>query len=752
MKKYIFLSLLVGIFFGKKIEAQDLRRMDVGFEQNGVELLNPFAGGINSPEFNAVDLNNDGVLDLHVFDKSGNVHMTFINNGSTTGNAYEFAPEYADSFPKIKGWALLRDYNGDGVMDIFSYSDQPGIHGIKVHKGSYQNNQLTFERLQHTDGPHNLLSFLIPNGTYPQIAVTNDDLPAIDDIDGDGDLDILTFDLGGVSVQFFKNLSVEMGFGLDSLKFELADDCWGKFKEGGLNAQIFLGSDANTCASLWNPQVDTRHSGSTLTTYDNDSDGDKELVLGDLTTEALVQLENGGDSINAFMTGVDTNYPSYDVSVDMPLFLAAFFLDVDNDGKKDFIAAPNNFKISEDTKNVWFYKNTTSDEVDNFEFQQNDFLVNTMIDNGTGANPTFVDYNADGLMDIVVGNITYFVAGGQKDSRLFLYKNIGTLASPKYKLEDDNWLNLKQYNTSSGYFNFSPTFGDLDGDGDLDLLVGEETGALIYFENTAGAGNPLAFAAPDLTFQNIDAGQGVNPQIIDVNRDGLNDLLIGWRLGRVIYMPNTGTASSPQFESDPFVAPNVPKFGNIDTRVTQGFDGAASPVMIEMNGEYVLYCGTQRGRIEVYTNIDGNLDGNFTLAETDFGNIREGQITHLDIADINGNGKLDYIVGNSRGGLGFFTSDGSVSVPPIFTDNSLNIKVLPNPVADLVYFEVDGFVEGKTQLCMVNSIGVNVLEKTLPYQKSGVDVSRLPTGVYFCKIIVTDGDEVKGGVRRLVKF
>ncbi len=747
MVKNIFPILLTLFFLSNQLTAQEIRRMNAGFEKNGLELQNPFAGGLNSPEVNAVDLNNNGVLDLHFFDKAGNVHVTFLNNGSTDGDAYTFAPEYAKNFPDIQGWALLRDYNGDGIMDIFSYSDQPGIQGIKVHRGSYVDDKIAFERLTHYDGPHNLLSFLIPNGTFPQIPVTNEDLPAIDDIDGDGDLDILTFDLGGSYVEMFKNNSVELGFGLDSLKFELYDNCWGNFKEGGLSATITLGTDTDVCPSLWDNQAVTRHSGSTLLTFDDDNDGDKELVLGDLTGTNLVYLKNGGTADNAFMIELDETYPSYDEPVEMPIFLAGFYLDVDNDGLKDLVTAPNNFKIAEDDQNIWFYKNIESNEFPSFDFRQNDFLVETMIDNGTGANPTFVDYNADGLMDIVVGNITYFLPGGQKDSRLFLYENIGTLNAARYRLVDDNWLNLNQYNSSSSYFNFSPTFGDLDHDGDLDLLVGEETGLLIYFENTAGAGNPFSFAAPDLNFQDIDAGQGINPQIIDVNRDGLNDLLIGWRLGRVIYMPNTGTTSNPQFEPDQFTAPNDPKFGDIDTRVIQGFDGSASPMMIDVNGEYVMYVGTQRGRIEVYNNIDGNLDGEFTLTDSLFGGIREGQLTNIDIADINGNGEMEYLIGNSRGGLGFFTADDPTTTNVSTISKSLNVRVLPNPADDLVYFEVDGFQEGKTQLRIFTAVGQIAKEQLLPYWKSGVDVSQFPTGVYFCEVIV--GNE--RGVVRLVK-
>ena len=108
---------------------------------------------------------------------------------------------------------------------------------------------------------------------------------------------------------------------------------------------------------------------------------------------------------------------------------------------------------------------------------------------------------------------------------------------------------------------------------------------------------------------------------------------------------------------------------------------------------------------------------------------------------------MDYIVGNSRGGLGFFTSDSAVPNNNLINDNLLNIKVLPNPASDFVYFEVDGFQEGKTQLRVINSIGQVALEKSLPYWKSGVDLSRLPAGIYFCEITIGENR----GVKKLVK-
>ena len=71
------------------------------------------------------------------------------------------------------------------------------------------------------------------------------------------------------------------------------------------------------------------------------------------------------------------------------------------------------------------------------------------------------------------------------------------------------------------------TFGDVDGDGDSDMIVGHSEGSLIYFQNLAGVGNPCIFVLSQVNYQSIDVGDNAVPQLIDVNRDGKLDLLIG---------------------------------------------------------------------------------------------------------------------------------------------------------------------------------------------------------------------------------
>ena len=67
-----------------------------------------WAGGINAGQFSEIDLNQDGILDLFVFDREGDKISTYINNGTNGVSDYSYAPEYEDQFPKhLESWVLL---------------------------------------------------------------------------------------------------------------------------------------------------------------------------------------------------------------------------------------------------------------------------------------------------------------------------------------------------------------------------------------------------------------------------------------------------------------------------------------------------------------------------------------------------------------------------------------------------------------------------------------------------------------------
>lgn len=71
-----------------------------------------------------------------------------------------------------------------------------------------------------------------PTPSMVNLYVSSIDIPAIEDVDGDGDLDIITFSILGSQVEYHKNLSMERYGDCDSLDYELRNKCWGFFTEG----------------------------------------------------------------------------------------------------------------------------------------------------------------------------------------------------------------------------------------------------------------------------------------------------------------------------------------------------------------------------------------------------------------------------------------------------------------------------------------------------------------------------------------
>ena len=70
-----------------------------------------------------------------------------------------------------------------------------------------------------------------------------------------------------------------------------------------------------------------------------------------------------------------------------------------------------------------------------------------------------------------------------------------------------------------------PTFGDIDNDQDIDMIIGDNNGQIYYFKNN-GVSNSEWPVFEDYETLNIDVGSFATPQLIDLNRDGLLDWVL----------------------------------------------------------------------------------------------------------------------------------------------------------------------------------------------------------------------------------
>ena len=120
MKKLFFIFVFVFSVLAGKSQLQFFRYDSVEVYEGSQQLLFPWAGGMNFCQFSSIDLDLDGTEDLFVFDRSGNKILTFLNNGTANQVDYSLAPQYVSQFPPLHDWAILRDYNCDGKMDIFT--------------------------------------------------------------------------------------------------------------------------------------------------------------------------------------------------------------------------------------------------------------------------------------------------------------------------------------------------------------------------------------------------------------------------------------------------------------------------------------------------------------------------------------------------------------------------------------------------------------------------------------------------------
>lgn len=738
------------------------RQTDSITVKNGTDTLHlAWTGGMNYSQFSAIDLNLDGKEDLLAFDRTFNQPLTFINTGSPGQSRYKYQPQYQDLFPPMTGWCLARDYNCDGKKDLFTYS--PG--GMSVYR-NISDTILKFELVVQTLRGIRCNSSGGLSNNY--IYVSSVDIPSISDIDNDGDLDILTFGIFGTTLEYHKNFSVEMGYGCDSLKFQVKNERWGQFSEDPSYCKIYLNQVLPHCPALGTPELspynpaytdvtetteepgdrELRHTGSALMALDINGANSKDLLVSDISCKHITLLTNTGASPNldSPMGSQDTLFPSYDVPIDLDLFPACYHLDVNNDGKRDLIVAPNSTTQAENRTGNWLYINTGTDLTPVFSHTQFGFLQNQMIETGEGALPILFDFTGDGKKDLIVANFGRFIpATGTYEPNFTAYENIGSSTHPTYSFSSANFANIF---AAIGKQALYPTFGDLDNDGDEDMIVGDIDGNIHRFTNTAGAGNFAVFSFTGPLMQDssgtvIDVGKNATPLLVDLDRDGDLDLVIGEQNATLNYYRNTGTPASAQFVKV------TETLGGVD--VSEFFTpvGFSVPSIYDHNGEYFLMVGSQKGVIYQYNNIDGNLTGTFDLIDSLGYDHKLGGRTGVALGDLNGDAYPDMLVGNYRGGLNLFFGKEEGPLTGIhqqtLAHTPLNLQVFPNPTSGRVTLRTN--LPGTYVYSITDLNGRLVMSGNLQGNTGFLDIEQLENGLYFINV----SDKNNRSVHKLIK-
>ena len=115
--------------------------------------------------------------------------------------------------------------------------------------------------------------------------------------------------------------------------------------------------------------------------------------------------------------------------------------------------------------------------------------------------------------------------------------------------------------------NSTPALGDIDGDGDLDLFVGEASGTLNLYRNEGSPRQPRFELVSD-AWEGVDVGRRSHPALVDLDGDGDLDLVVGNEAGELRLFRNRGTASDPRWTEEAAALPRLPyvapAFGDLD--------------------------------------------------------------------------------------------------------------------------------------------------------------------------------------------
>ena len=546
----------------------------------------PFLGGFDVPRPQFVDIDGDGDLDLFVQERSNEL-MFFENTGSARSARFEWRTDkYRDL--DIGEWSKFADLDGDGDLDLLA--ELP----------------YSYIRYFRNDGSATEPSFVaavdsIRDADGKAVFADRQNIPNLTDLDCDGRIDLFLGRVDGTIT-----------------RYELVDG-------GAAEPRFMFLTDRFEGIEIIG-QLGSMHGANAMYFADLDEDGDADFFWGDFFEPGVLIIRNVGSCASpnlrgdhqALLAGGDTVRTSgYNVPV---------VRDIDADGDLDVFlgvlgGAFNPQRTASD--NFFFLERGSDGEL---TLRTRRYL--STIDVGSESAPALADWDGDGDLDLLVGNK---IDPAQRDrGRLYLFRNTGTPSAPAFRLADT----LDVANT----YHVAPLFADLDADGDLDLALGSWNDGVMLLWNQGSRTEPRYVRDDSLTVR-ITRGSQTTPALGDLDGDGDLDLLIGEALGTLNYYRNDGTTREPRFTlvSDEWEGIDV---GRRSAPVLHDLDG---------DGDLDLVIGREEGGAVLYRNLGSRtaarfeLDSTFTLPLHHLGTPSFG--------DLDGDGDADLVAGSLSGGL-----------------------------------------------------------------------------------------------------